>query len=168
MTDANAPTGEFGASPLLSAAPVPSVLPEPISGISPGEEAVKEEVATNEDSGAAVAEAEAAPVPYEPTEPPGLGRIVHYMLSDTDAENINRRRTHRGAPVLGQAHVGNYAEESDVHPMLIVKCWGESPGSAVNGHVFLDGNDVLWVQSVVEGDGQGSWMWPQRMWPQRR
>lgn len=35
--------------------------------------------------------------------------------------------------------------------------------SGVNGQVFLDGNDVLWVTSVVQGDKPGQWHEPERV-----
>lgn len=103
------------------------------------------------------------PYTYEPTEPPTLGRIVHYMLAQADADDINRRRTHRGGPVLGQAHFGDEAAEGDVLPMLVVAVHDDDkPIPACNGQVFLNGNDTLWVKYVVEGDIPGRWMWPQR------
>lgn len=93
---------------------------------------------------------------------PGIGRIVHYCLTDDDAAAINRRREHRGGPVLGIAHVGNVAMEGDLLPMIIVATHGDHAGSAVNGQVFLDGNDTLWVTSVLVGEGPGRFAWPQR------
>lgn len=106
---------------------------------------------------------------------PSIGRVVHYRLSAQDVEQINRRRTtgksiaerlaerpfpfwHAGA----QAHIGNDVAEGDTFPMLIVKTWGESAGSAVNGQVFLDGNDVFWATSRTVGDQPGTFSWPER------
>jgi len=102
---------------------------------------------------------------------PTIGRIVRYTLSATDAENINRRRS--GARTLNaagvtlasqnlgaQIHVGNIAVEGDVYPMIITRVWGDRPEAAVNGSVFLDGNDLLWVSSVQCGDGPRTWAWP--------
>lgn len=101
-----------------------------------------------------------------------IGRIVHYRLSVDDADAINRRRTsgqsiaermlarprvwHTGA----QAHIGNFASVGDVFPMMITKTWGDDPRNAVNGQVFLDGNDVLWATSVHVGDGPRTFSWP--------
>lgn len=114
---------------------------------------------------------------------PSIGRIVHYRLSADDAAQINRRRTtgHSIAermkiqisqvecvtPLLGwptgaQAHIGNEAKEGDVFPMLIVKLWGDTATSCVNGQVFLDGNDVLWATSVAVGEGPRTFSWPVR------
>lgn len=94
---------------------------------------------------------------------PTVGRIVLYCLTEDDAAAVNRRREHRGGPVLGIAHTGNVAHEGDVLPMLIVAVWGAHPGAAVNGQVFLDGNDTLWVRSVVVGNEPGRFNWPNRI-----
>lgn len=113
---------------------------------------------------------------------PSIGRIVHYRLTADDAEQINRRRT-TGAeiaarirqeivdqsggfakawPLGAQAHIGNEVAEGDVFPMLVVKVWGSTPTSAVNGQVFLDGNDVFWATSRSVGDQPGTFSWPTR------
>ncbi len=98
---------------------------------------------------------------------PTIGRFVRYTLSEQDAESVNRRREDwtadqaENATAIGfQAHVGNKAEAGQVYPMLIVRTWGDKPDSAVNGQVFLDGNDVLWVTSRSVGDGPGRYAWP--------
>jgi hypothetical protein len=107
---------------------------------------------------------------------PTIGRIVHYTLSEADAEQVNRRRedaiTHRAKAqrfddqvVLhtgGQVHTGNVANPGDTYPAIIVRTWGSTPESSVNLQVFLDGNDTLWVTSVVAGEGQRKFAWPQR------
>jgi hypothetical protein len=67
---------------------------------------------------------------------------VDYTLADFDAKAIDGRRKASNG-VLG----GNYAEEGQTYPMLITRPWGDTPESAVNGQVFLDGNDILWVTS---------------------
>jgi hypothetical protein len=115
---------------------------------------------------------------------PTIGRIVHYRLDANDVVQINQRRTNSKSiadrlisgvpsvegkavsvyawPAGAQAHIGNEAHEGDAFPMLIVKIWGTTPTSSVNGQVFLDGNDVLWATSVSVGDGPHSWSWPAR------
>ena len=113
---------------------------------------------------------------------PTIGRIVHYRLDANDVAQINRRRTTgkeiadriaQGMvtstppqrpvwPLGAQAHIGNEAREGDVFPMLIVKVWGKTPTSGVNGQVFLDGNDVLWATSVLAGEGPRTFSWPER------
>lgn len=113
---------------------------------------------------------------------PSVGRIVHYKLSADDAAQINRRRTTcksiadriqvlihtttdeklTGWPVGAQAHIGNDVAEGDVFPMLIVRVWGPSAESAVNGQVFLDGNDVFWATSRTVGEQSGQFLWPAR------
>lgn len=109
---------------------------------------------------------------------PTIGRIVHYMLNSQDAEQINRRRTTSAAirerieadkwPLGAQAHMGNAVEAGQVYPMLIVRVCGDDPVSAVNGQVFLDGNDIFWAtsrQQVVADstDKQGLWFAPPRV-----
>ncbi len=122
---------------------------------------------------------------------PSIGRIVLYTLTADDAAQINRRRTTgasianrllwgfaglhsealpassmdgevRSWPAGAQAHIGNAVAEGDVFPMLITRVWGPSPGSAVNGQAFLDGTDVLWVTSVMVGEGPRTFKWPTR------
>lgn len=103
---------------------------------------------------------------------PTIGRIVHYRLSADDAAQVNRRRTTAFSiaerikaavwPHGAQAHIGNEAAEGDAVPMLIVKTWGDTPGSCVNGQVLLDGNDVLWVTSAMVGEGPRTFSWPTR------
>lgn len=85
-----------------------------------------------------------------------------------------------------QVHVGNEPYPGDVVPLLVVRVWPNefNEGSAVscdhdpgdeplwafpkshygvNGQAFLDGNDVLWVTSAPQGDGNGFWDWPERV-----
>lgn len=97
---------------------------------------------------------------------PTLGRIVHYVLDSTDVEMINRRRVPRAFDAVEgpQYHVGNTASEGDVLPMIICRVWEPVGGvsAGVNGQVFLDGNDSLWVTSRKEGTAPGTWHWPER------
>jgi hypothetical protein len=101
---------------------------------------------------------------------PTVGRIVLYTLSEADAERINARRDdaiawakeHKLNPehTGKQVHIGNVARAGDVYPMIIVRVWGSTPESAVNGQVLLDGNDTLWVTSAVAGVGERRFVWP--------
>jgi hypothetical protein len=104
---------------------------------------------------------------------------VHYVLSAADAAQINRRRTTSreiadrmkqgmltsGPPMRSvwpegaQAHIGNSVAEHDVFAMMAVRIW---PDGCANGQVFLDGTDVFWALSVLEGTGPGTWHWPER------
>lgn len=97
---------------------------------------------------------------------PTIGRIVHYRLSKQDAAEINRRRQ-RYADAPDQswgflAPVGNHAAAGQVFPADIVRVFGDSPKSAANLQVKLDGTDVLWVTSRTCGDEDGQWSWPGR------
>ncbi len=109
---------------------------------------------------------------------PTIGRIVHFKLTAEQAKQINRRRTSGNLiadrigqdkwPLGAQAHIGNTASEGDVLPMMICRVWPDEysegiPG--VNGQVFLDGNDALWITSAREGlepsgPKPGEWFWP--------
>ena len=102
---------------------------------------------------------------------PSPGRIVHYKVSSTDADAINRRRTNHSAirsrlaaepsmwPHGAQAHIGNTVRAGDVFPMIVVRVW---QGDLVNGQAVLDGTDTFWVTSASEGEGNGQWSWPPR------
>lgn len=102
---------------------------------------------------------------------PSAGRIVHYTLSEQDAEAINQRRadsrdsqiasTRSGAVV----HSGNAVTSGDVFPLVITRVWADEPteDTAINGQVLLDGNDTLWVTSVQQGDGARHWREPARV-----
>lgn len=88
---------------------------------------------------------------------PAIGRIVRYRLGEYDAKEINRRRTEGAGPAHGnQVYVG------DVYPMMITRLWTDNPDehSVVQGQVFLDGDDSLWVTSVKQGDGEREWHKP--------
>ncbi|MFE2469698.1 hypothetical protein [Streptomyces mirabilis] len=88
---------------------------------------------------------------------PTIGRIVHYTLSQQDADEINRRRTHR------VTRTGNDARGGDVYPAMIVRIFGDTPESAVNLQVFLDGSDSHWATSRTLGEGPFHWAWPERV-----
>lgn len=101
---------------------------------------------------------------------PSPCRIVLYRLSAQDAEHINRRRshalaqmnTHRESRSGVMVHVGNPVQAGEDFPMMIVRVWGTTPESAVNGQVFLDGNDLYWVSSATYGEAERCWRWPER------
>lgn len=115
----------------------------------------------------------ATKAPARPLQVPSIGRVVHYTLDKSDAEQINRRRAHARAnrqaitdEAIGyQAHVGNDVAEGDVYPLVITKVW-DNPANAesyVNGQVMLDGNDLFWATSVKLGSGPRSFAWPARV-----
>ena len=102
---------------------------------------------------------------------PSIGRIVHYILTSQDVGAINRRRVSGVGhgpnwPAGAQAHVGNPESTGEHVPMIICAVWPNEHGpnfDGVNGQVFLDGNDSLWVTSAKEGTEPGTWHWPERV-----
>lgn len=102
---------------------------------------------------------------------PSIGLIVPYKLTAEQAVEINRRRTDAGSIAAliaedkwtagAQAHFGNPVQIGDVFPMIVVAIFPDEFGQGnpgVNGQVFLDGNDSLWITSASEGPDEGQWM----------
>lgn len=91
-----------------------------------------------------------------------IGRIVHYNLSESDAEAIEDQRTG------DSSNHGNPVKEGETYPAFVVRTSGDTPGSAVNLKVLLDGNDEIWVTSRTEDPSEdekappspGTWRWP--------
>ncbi len=100
-----------------------------------------------------------------------VGRIVHYVLTEEDAKQINRRRTNSESiklrmaggswPTGAQAHIGKEAKAGQHFPMIVAEV-DPSDIYGVDGQVFLNGNDTYWVQSRKEDVAPGSWHWPER------
>lgn len=107
--------------------------------------------------------------------PPTIGRIVLYALTAEDALKINRRRTTGASiaeriaapvwPIGAQAHIGNPVSVGQEFPLMVVAV--RPLTFILNGQVFLDGNDVLWVVDAEQGPPgdavQGKWRWPPRV-----
>ncbi|MEU1810934.1 hypothetical protein [Micromonospora aurantiaca (nom. illeg.)] len=72
---------------------------------------------------------------------PTIGRIVHYTLSEHDADAIEARRG-------GARGVNNRAEAGQTYPAIVVRTFG---GDA-NLQVMLDGPDTYWATSRGEGE----------------
>lgn len=100
---------------------------------------------------------------------PSVGRIVHYTLSEDDATRINKRRKDAEVSEIAKdesgaiVHFGNQVKAGETYPLVITRTWGDQEGSAVNGQVLLDGNDIFWATSRKEGDNQGDWSVPPRV-----
>ncbi len=97
-----------------------------------------------------------------------IGRIVHYVLTGADCEEINRRRIQgvagQPSPCPGaQAHVGNVAWPGTHVAMVITSVFGD--GGMVNGQCLLDGNDTFWATSRAYGEALEpfTWHWPERV-----
>lgn len=116
-----------------------------------------------------------------PLPTPTIGRIVHYMLNQTDADEINKLRASQfcikleGAPYTGHiadkinllsARGGNTAAVGQIYPAMIVRVWAENPTpeTCCNLQVFLDGNDSYWATSRVASlePREGAFTWPSR------
>lgn len=99
-------------------------------------------------------------------QPITAGRIVHYRLSYQDAQAANRRRKDAMTSGLLNAntgailHYGASVSEGMVFPMMVTAVWS---ADEVNGQVFLDGNDTIWVTRVAFGQADGQWRWPERV-----
>jgi hypothetical protein len=99
---------------------------------------------------------------------PSIGRIVHYTLTQHDADAINKRRADFATHVRLEeyadtgyvAHFGNTVRAGDVYPAFVIRVW---PDDLINAQVLLDGTDALWITSRREGDTQGTWSWPPRV-----
>lgn len=114
---------------------------------------------------------ETASVAAAPAKAPGivptLGRIVYYRLAQWNVEEINRRREdatremdyHRWKKNGVMLHVGNEVKAGQIVPATIVAVWGDTPESAVNLKLFLDGSDEYWVSSTSVGDQDGRYHW---------
>ena len=92
---------------------------------------------------------------------PSVGRTVHYTISDAQAKLINERRAESNG-----IYYGNQASAGQVYPMLITRVWDaptQNENSAVQGQVFLDGNDTFWVTSGHQGEGEYYWFEPPRV-----
>jgi hypothetical protein len=104
---------------------------------------------------------------------PTIGRIVLYRTTAQDASAINARRKdarekmpwHHAIRSGAQVHVGNEVTAGDVFPLVITKVWGApaTEGTAFNGQLLLDGNDLYWVTSTSLGDGQARCFAPPRV-----
>ena len=80
---------------------------------------------------------------------PTPGRIVQYVISETDAtEHAQHPR-------------GNAPRAGDVLPAVVVRVWDDG---LVNLKVFLDGPEDHWATSRREGtaDEPATWHWPAR------
>lgn len=103
---------------------------------------------------------------------PSVGRTVHLRLSDAQVGQINRRRQASidvggsgPEPQYDKLFSGNSVTSGDIFPLLITKIWSASPDETtpVNGQVFLDGDDSLWVTSATQGELAGQWFEPPRV-----
>jgi hypothetical protein len=102
---------------------------------------------------------------------PSIGRLVRYVLSQTDVDVINQRRIDTCSQFVDpavnrirkvQIHHGNPVRAGDTCTMLITSIWGAGAGETVNGQVFLDGTDSHWATSrpYSEEPKPGTWHWP--------
>ena len=94
-----------------------------------------------------------------------VGRMVHYVLSEDDANIINALRkaaliVPRVEKIQGiQYHAGNSVEAGEHCAMVIVKVSNDQ--GLINGKVLLDGQDDHWVtsRSFSEEKKPFTWHW---------
>lgn len=102
------------------------------------------------------------------------GRVVHYVINDQDAIEINRRRVPgvghgENWPAGAQAHVGNHVMAGEHFPAMVVRVFphefGDEPGA--NLQVLLDGNDQFWATSIPFAEPEalrlGTWHWIEKV-----
>lgn len=87
-----------------------------------------------------------------------VGRVVHYVLSASDAQEINKLHEAANIPfderVPGiQYHTGNRVEAGEHCAMVVVKVWNSDIG-LINGKVLLDGLDVRAGHSAMKRNHQ--------------
>ncbi|HEY6116972.1 MAG TPA: hypothetical protein VI172_13540 [Candidatus Dormibacteraeota bacterium] len=87
---------------------------------------------------------------------PTIARTVLYSLSEADARLITEQRTQNGV-------TGNFVEEGQAYPAVVVRIFPGNPHGVVNLKVLLDGPDTYWATSRHEGDEPGTWAWPERV-----
>lgn len=93
-----------------------------------------------------------------------IGMMVLYQLTEEEALATNKRREDAKQNVEKmreerpgfQAHVGIETSEDDLLPMIVTFVSQDLP-TFVDGQVFLNGNDSLWVTEVMEGNESGQW-----------
>jgi len=101
-----------------------------------------------------------------------IGRIVHYVVNQSTADAINRRRDdayehideHRARADGSIIHVGNKVHKGDEFPLMVTRVFNSvyaDLDTCINGQLLLDGNDTYWLTSVYEGEGPGYWHWPE-------
>lgn len=93
------------------------------------------------------------------------GRIVHYVLTEEDAKEINILRYAAGI-AKSKMHTGNLVVANEHYPAIIVRVFHNEYGQGehgVNLQVFLDGNDSHWVCSRRFAEPAdlkaGTWHW---------
>lgn len=110
----------------------------------------------------AVLAASTAALEGAPPPAPTVSDVVLYGLTAADVAGINRRRKdfHDNGAADSQTgfvgHVGNYVQEGDVFPAVVVQVHAESVVTC-NLQVLLDGNDTYWATSRAEGTDAGRW-----------
>lgn len=87
---------------------------------------------------------------------PSLGCVVHYKLTEGDAQHITHQRLHTGGS-------GNPVAAGQVCPAEVVATFPGNPDGICNLKVSLDGPDFYWATSRPEGDEAGTWAWPERV-----
>ena len=90
---------------------------------------------------------------------PTIGRIVHYRVSEDDAQHYGFR------PLDNPSF--NLPYPDDILPMTITSVHADSDGVVrhISGNVMVNNGTMFWAGSVTEGLGDipGQWFWPPRV-----
>lgn len=96
--------------------------------------------------------------------PPTIGRIVHYMLTEIDVQRIEAQRQRTVSSGSNDVHVG------EIYPAIVVRsfpAYADGERHRANLQVLLDGSDTYWATSAEEGPQDtppaGCWFWPPRL-----
>ena len=76
---------------------------------------------------------------------PVLGQQVFYIVTDEEITTMNNQSNCNSQQIL---------------PATIVAVWGDTPESAVNIKIHLDGEGDLWKTSITQGTSPGDWKMP--------
>lgn len=100
-----------------------------------------------------------------------VGRFLVYALTEEDVVAIRVRRSkckhvdHRTDYTTAYCAQGNPVHAGQMFPLLVTAVYSSN---MVNGQVFLDGDDTLWVKHAEFDERaemyphEGKWIWPVR------
>jgi hypothetical protein len=87
-----------------------------------------------------------------------IGRIVHYRLTEEDAQLIRTLRASANQLALPAEMQEFDVRAGEVYPAIAVKVYGPHQASL---QVFIDAPFPLWAKGRSEGEGVGEYLWPE-------